>query len=70
MAKIIRTWRRKRAFSEILSEEIPVGTYSKIPQVVDWVVRPSELRALKNAGYSPGSFMDKATESGLDRLII
>ena len=65
MAKIVRTWRREKAFSEFLTEKIPVGTYSKIPQVVDWVVRPREFRALQNAGYSPGLFMGKATEPGL-----
>ena len=62
MAKIIRTWRRReKGFSaEILFREIPVGTHSKIPKVVDRKVRPRELRALQNAGYSPGLLIDKA----------
>ena len=62
--KIIRTWRREKGFSEILSQEISVETYSKIPQVVDCVVRPRELRALQDTAFFPGLFMGKATESG------
>ena len=65
MTKIIRTWKSEIGFSEILSQEIPVGTFSKIQQVVDWVVWPRELRALQNSAYSPGLFKAKLPESGL-----
>jgi len=45
-----------------LSEEIPHGTYSRIPQDVDRVVRP---RIILNASYTPELLMGKAIESGL-----